>query len=94
MSDDCACVDSFNAFSVLEHGCVPQGDAAQPPCGWRYTRIRAHPRRDLWASDATLFALGNRVFETCGLQTVTLTSECGTSDGRDVRATSNEVAED
>lgn len=93
MSDDCACVDSFNAFSVLEHGCVPQGDAAQPPsCCALMTRIRAHPCVEtLWASDATLFALGNRVFETCGLPTVTLTSECvELPTGETVRATSNE----
>lgn len=92
-SDACACVESFNAFSVLEHGCVPEGDAAQPPsCCALMTRIRAHPCVEtLWASDATLFALGNRVFETCGLPTVTLTSECvELPTGETVRATSDE----
>ena len=46
--EDCSCIETFNLFSVLEYGCVPEGDAEQPPRAasiWRdYASIRASRR--------------------------------------------------
>ncbi|CEG02179.1 P-loop containing nucleoside triphosphate hydrolase [Ostreococcus tauri] len=87
--DDCSCIETFNLFSVLEYGCVPEGDASQPEsCCAFLSQLREHPCvQPLFASDASLFTLGNQILSSCELSRVALDSQCATlPDGETVAA--------
>lgn len=95
--EDCSCIETFNLFSVLEYGCVPEGDAEQPPTCCEYmARLREHPCVEtLWMSDATLFALGNQVFTTCGIARISFDSQCvRLPNGETLRKSSTSGIED